>query len=133
MQTWTCDGERDCPNGADEENCSSANQTATASGDGNEGQSTQLPPPVFPTQNCQDHYMFKCVSNGQCIPYWWKCDQSSDCPDASDELECGQVRSYISKVAIIPIYHSKKVLKHVYRCVMTLDFASQIIEFVIKK
>ena len=27
-------------------------------------------------------------SNEQCIPFWWKCDGTPDCSDASDELEC---------------------------------------------
>ena len=31
--------------------------------------------------------MFKC-SNGQCIPFWWKCDGTPDCTDESDEVEC---------------------------------------------
>ena len=31
--------------------------------------------------------MFKCL-NEQCIPFWWKCDGTEDCGDASDELEC---------------------------------------------
>ena len=83
FQTWTCDGEADCPNGADEVNCSEANRTAAGEVD---GLTTRLPPPVFPTKDCEDHYMFQCHNGEQCIPYWWKCDQSRDCSDGSDEV-----------------------------------------------
>ncbi len=33
--------------------------------------------------------MFRCA-NEECIPYWWKCDGTPDCSDASDEVECHQ-------------------------------------------
>ncbi len=41
---------------------------------------------MFPKGDCNE-WMFKCSSE-DCIPFWWKCDSTPDCPDGSDELEC---------------------------------------------
>ena len=73
--TWRCDGDQDCHNGIDEQNC-----TATESPD-------TFALPRFPNATQCNEWTFKC-NNGQCIPYWWKCDGSKDCSDESDELEC---------------------------------------------
>ena len=43
--------------------------------------------PYFPNATQCNQWTFKC-NNGQCIPFWWKCDGSNDCSDHSDELEC---------------------------------------------
>ena len=76
--TWRCDGDKDCPTGADEENC-----TTTVSPE----DAFVNPFPVLNVTQCSE-WTFRC-NNGQCIPYWWKCDGSKDCSDNSDELECG--------------------------------------------
>lgn len=54
------DGDYDCTNKADEENC---NVTSP----------TNLPNvPDIMTPTCHD-WMFRC-QNDRCVPYWWKCD-----------------------------------------------------------
>ena len=46
-----------------------------------------FPAPFFPNASQCNEWTFRCA-NGQCIPYWWKCDGTEDCSDKSDELEC---------------------------------------------
>lgn len=33
---------------------------------------------------------FRC-EDGQCIPHTWRCDNSMDCADGSDEVNCGEL------------------------------------------
>jgi hypothetical protein len=75
--TWRCDGDADCSDGQDEENCTASSSDPTI----------EMPYPVFPKETQCNEWTFQCA-NGQCIPYWWKCDGSRDCSDHSDELEC---------------------------------------------
>ncbi|XP_059825945.1 prolow-density lipoprotein receptor-related protein 1-like [Hypanus sabinus] len=100
--SWKCDGEKDCANGGDEENCSTftcSNVEFTCSsgrcisksficngeddcGDGSDEKGcTRL--------TCGSH-AFQC-SNMECIPLSWLCDNNVDCPDKSDESveHCG--------------------------------------------
>ncbi|KAM3936795.1 low-density lipoprotein receptor-related protein 2-like [Leptodactylus fuscus] len=58
--SWLCNGERDCPDGTDEQ--------------------CDLP--------CNgDKNAWQC-DNGKCISIAWKCDGVSDCLDGSDEVDC---------------------------------------------
>ena len=53
-QAWKCDGDTDCPDGFDEENCDQI-------------------------KTCQD-WQFRCY-NGHCIFKTWQCDSDTDCVD----------------------------------------------------
>ncbi|KAH9498801.1 Exosome complex protein [Bulinus truncatus] len=40
--------------------------------------------------NCTSSQIL-CPASSKCIPFWWKCDNNTDCPDGSDEPpECGE-------------------------------------------
>lgn len=54
------DGDYDCNNKADEENCNTTTSTNLPN----------VPDIMIPT--CHD-WMFRC-QNERCVPYWWKCD-----------------------------------------------------------
>ncbi|XP_047991300.1 CD320 antigen-like isoform X3 [Leguminivora glycinivorella] len=59
-ESWTCDGQEDCPRGEDEKSCS--------------------------LESC-DATQFAC-RNSQCIMKSWLCDGDVDCVDGSDEEHC---------------------------------------------
>jgi hypothetical protein len=106
--SWVCDNERDCINGSDEaEELCSQRINGTASEDGVDifpfdeddlspgakhpgggSGGSESPIAVFPHGKKCTEWMFHC-DNGNCIPFWWKCDSVDDCDDNSDEAMCG--------------------------------------------
>lgn len=58
--SYRCDGHGDCLTHEDEHNC----------------------------QFCEPEVEFTCYDHSRCIPQSWTCDQTIDCNDGSDELNC---------------------------------------------
>ncbi|XP_049885171.1 basement membrane-specific heparan sulfate proteoglycan core protein-like isoform X3 [Pectinophora gossypiella] len=104
-----CDGNRDCSDGSDEDNCNQngmcePNQFQCANrkcvlktwlcdyeddcGDNSDekncGPSVVAPGECLPVE-------FRCSSGGQCVPKSFHCDGQSDCLDGSDEIGCAPV------------------------------------------
>ncbi|XP_055952881.1 low-density lipoprotein receptor-related protein 2-like [Argiope bruennichi] len=61
---WRCDGDNDCGNFKDEQDCDN-----------------------LPSKKCLSS-QFQCLEDGHCIPDTWSCDGEHDCEDGSDEHTC---------------------------------------------
>lgn len=88
-KSWLCDGDKDCPDGRDEKNCS------TNAGNTADNPNKNIDQFTAHNGTCHD-WMFKC-NNQKCIPYWWKCDQADDCNDNSDEIGCPEINTINNK------------------------------------
>ena len=67
-ESWVCDGESDCAQAEDEENCHG----------GADGSSSDCPE-------------YRCLRSGGCVPYAAVCNGHQDCADNTDEEGCGLI------------------------------------------
>ncbi|XP_040593481.1 CD320 antigen isoform X2 [Mesocricetus auratus] len=97
--SWRCDGDPDCSDGSDEEECriepcaekGQCHPLATlpCSCDNIRGCPADSAKSLLNCSHrpCQEGEL-RCMLGGMCFPHTWRCDGHSDCPDSSDELSC---------------------------------------------
>ncbi|KAG2466656.1 LRP2 protein, partial [Polypterus senegalus] len=92
-----CDGDKDCNDGSDEENCPL----------GCNKPEMESRPPVSPARNCPRTFV-SCRDGSDCISNSHLCDGESDCADESDEEYC---RADCSRPGHFHCLDKKKCLK----------------------
>jgi len=78
---WRCDGDIDCHDNSDEQNCTAADAERRAKL--SEASAGVVRPPTLCGSN-----QFQCVTSRECINDAWHCDGEDDCMDSSDEADC---------------------------------------------
>ena len=75
---WRCDGDIDCHDKSDEQNCTAADADRRA-----KLSAGVVRPPTLCAVN-----QFRCATSRECINEAWHCDGEVDCMDSSDEADC---------------------------------------------
>nr|AIC83993.1 CD320 antigen [Mus musculus] len=96
--SWRCDGDQDCSDGSDEEDC----RIESCAQNGQCQPQSALPCSCDNISGCSDvsdknlncsrppcqESELHCMLDDVCIPHTWRCDGHPDCLDSSDELSC---------------------------------------------
>ncbi|XP_047426561.1 low-density lipoprotein receptor-related protein 2-like isoform X2 [Mugil cephalus] len=108
MYSHVCDGEKDCPDGSDEDECAaeckadefrcSHGNRCIAQQDVCNGQyDCQDRSDEMGCSSLSEGCHHRCDNNSRCIPGTFLCDGERDCADGSDEEKCGLVACSINQ------------------------------------